>query len=59
MINWIKVVSAEVEQIPSTYSTLEDEEAIKKMNLLLENLEDNDDVQNVYHNSEMPESDDG
>ncbi len=52
------VVSAEVEQIPSTYSTLEDEDAIKKMNLLLENLEDNDDVQNVYHNWEMPESDD-
>ncbi len=53
-----KVVSADVEQIPSTYSTLEDEDAIKKMNLLLENLEDNDDVQNVYHNWEMPESDD-
>lgn len=52
-----KVVSADVEQIPSTYSTLEDEDAIKKMNLLLENLEDNDDVQNVYHNWEMPDSD--
>ncbi len=52
------VVSAEVEQIPSTYTKLEDEDAIKKMNLLLENLEDNDDVQNVYHNWEMPESDD-
>ena len=52
------VVSAEVEQIPATYTKLEDEEAIKKMNLLLENLEDNDDVQNVYHNWDMPESDD-
>ena len=51
------VVSAEVEQIPATYTTLEDEDAIKKMNLLLENLEDNDDVQNVYHNWEMPEED--
>jgi len=28
------------------------------MNLLLEHLEDNDDVQNVYHNWDMPESDD-
>jgi len=25
------------------------------MNLLLENLEENDDVQNVYHNWDMPE----
>ena len=49
------VISAEIEQIPSTYSTLEDEDAIKKMNLLLEHLEDNDDVQNVYHNWEMTE----
>ena len=49
------VISAEVEQIPSTYATLTDEDHIKKMNLLLEHLEDNDDVQNVYHNWEMPE----
>ncbi|MBE6854547.1 MAG: YebC/PmpR family DNA-binding transcriptional regulator [Ruminococcus sp.] len=49
------VLSAEVEQIPSTYTTLTDEDHIKKMNLLLEHLEDNDDVQNVYHNWEMPE----
>ena len=50
-----KVVSAEVMQIPSTYTKLEDEEAIRKMNLLLDALEDNDDVQNVYHNWDMPE----
>ena len=50
-----KVVSAEAEKVPSNYTKLEDEEAIKKMNLLLEMLEDNDDVQNVYHNWEMPE----
>lgn len=49
------VLSAEVEQIPSTYTTLTDEDHIKKMNLLLEHLEENDDVQNVYHNWEMPE----
>ena len=52
------VVSAEVEQVPATYSTLEDEDAIKKMNLLLENLEDNDDVQNIWHNWDMPEDED-
>ena len=50
-----KLLSAEIEQIPSTYTALNDEELIKKMNLLLEHLEDNDDVQNVYHNWEMPE----
>lgn len=49
------VLSAEIEQIPATYTTLTDEEHIKKMNLLLEHLEDNDDVQNVYHNWEMPD----
>ena len=50
-----KVISAEAMQIPSTYTTLTDEDAIRKMNLLLENLEENDDVQNVYHNWDMPE----
>ncbi len=50
------VLSAEVMQIPSTYTMLEDEESIKKMNLLLEHLEENDDVQNVYHNWNMPEA---
>lgn len=44
-------------QIPSTYTSLDDEEAIKKMNLLLENLEEDDDVQNVYHNWSMPDED--
>lgn len=53
-----KVLSAEIEQIPATYTTLTDEEAIRKMNLLLDALEDNDDVQNVYHNWEMPEDND-
>ena len=52
-----KLISADVEMIPATYTTLTDEDAIKKMNLLLEHLEDNDDVQNVYHNWEMPEED--
>ena len=46
------VVSAEAEKVPSNYTKLEDEEDIRKMNLLLDTLEDNDDVQNVYHNWE-------
>lgn len=50
-----KIISAEAEEVPATYTTLEDEDDIRKMNLLLEHLEDNDDVQNVYHNWDMPE----
>ena len=52
------VLSAEVEKIPATYTTLTDEDAIRKMGLLLEHLEDNDDVQNVYHNWDIPEEED-
>ncbi|MDR2532039.1 MAG: YebC/PmpR family DNA-binding transcriptional regulator [Oscillospiraceae bacterium] len=47
------VLSAEAEQLPSTYTKLTDEEHIKKMTNLLEVLEDNDDVQNVWHNWDM------
>ena len=49
------IISAEVEQVPSTYVNLEDPEQIRKMNLLLEHLEDNDDIQNVFHNWDRPE----
>lgn len=49
------VVSAEAAQVPSTYTQLTDEESIRKMNLLLSALEENDDVQQVYHNWEMSE----
>lgn len=45
-----EIVSAEPDKVPSSYITLEDEEDIKKMTLLLEKLEEHDDVQNVYHN---------
>lgn len=44
--------SAEIEKIPQTNVKLTDEHDILMMEKLLENLEDNDDVQNVYHNWE-------
>ncbi len=50
------VISAEAEQVPSTYTALSDEDQIKKMGLLLEALDDNDDVQNVWHNWDSPDS---
>lgn len=48
-------VSAEVEYIPSTYTKLSSEDDLKNMNRLLDMLDDNDDVQNVYHNWENDE----
>ncbi len=46
------ILSCEEEKIPSTYVELTDEEATVKMQKLLDALEDNDDVQNVWHNWE-------
>jgi YebC/PmpR family DNA-binding regulatory protein len=43
-------VTAEVRMVPQTTIELTDEDDIKNMNKLLEMLDDNDDVQNVYHN---------
>ncbi|MBE6563356.1 MAG: YebC/PmpR family DNA-binding transcriptional regulator [Ruminococcaceae bacterium] len=50
-----KIESAELDRIPQTYITLESEDDIKNMNLLIEHLEDNDDVQEIYHNWENSE----
>ena len=48
-------VSAEIEQVPDVYNQIDDPEAAKKMDKLLEMLEDNDDVQNVWHNWDRPD----
>ena len=49
------VVSAEDAMVPSTYTTLTDPDQIRFMNLLLDTLDDDDDVQEVFHNWDMPE----
>lgn len=46
----IKMISAEVTMIPQNYVSLTDEEDIKKMNRILDLLDEDDDVQAVYHN---------
>ena len=46
------IASAEKDKIPSNYVTLDNEDDIKFMSLLIEKLEDDDDVMNVYHNWE-------
>jgi YebC/PmpR family DNA-binding regulatory protein len=50
-----KILSADSTMIPSTYVELTDPDDIKKMGLLLDTLEDNDDVQKVYHNWDSEE----
>ena len=45
-------VSAEVEYVPSTYTTLTNPDDIKNMAKMLEMFDDNDDIQAVWHNWE-------
>lgn len=49
------LASAEVSMIPQTMTELTDEAQITQMQKMLDMLEDNDDVQNVYHNWDMPD----
>ena len=51
----IEMISAEVTMIPQTWVELNDEDDIKKMSRILDLLEDDDDVQAVYHNWDMPD----
>ncbi len=46
----IPMASAEVTMIPQNYIELTNEEDIKKMNRILDMLDEDDDVQSVYHN---------
>ena len=48
----IPMVSAEVTMLPQNYVTLTDETAIKNLQKTLDLLDEDDDVQNVYHNWE-------
>lgn len=51
----IVLQQAEVTMIPQTWVELTSETDIKMMNKILDLLDDDDDVQNVYHNWDMPE----
>lgn len=53
----ITFVSAEVTMIPQTYVELTSEDDLKKMRRILALLDEEDDVQNVYHNWDEPDSD--
>ena len=45
-------VSAQIEMVPQNYQKLESEEHIKLMEKLIDIMEDDDDVQNIWHNWE-------
>ena len=49
------LASAEVSMVPQTMTELTDEKQIQMMQKMLDLLEDNDDVQEVYHNFDGPE----
>ncbi|MCI9564616.1 MAG: YebC/PmpR family DNA-binding transcriptional regulator [Eubacterium sp.] len=46
----VKMAQAEVTMIPQNYVTLTDEESIKRMNIIIDRLDEDEDVQQVYHN---------
>lgn len=50
-----RLLSAQVEMVPQNYITLTDEGDIKNMSKMLEMFDDNEDVQNVWHNWENEE----
>jgi YebC/PmpR family DNA-binding regulatory protein len=47
-----KFLSAQLEMVPQTYIKLQNEDDIKNMQKMLDMFEDNEDVQNVWHNWE-------
>lgn len=51
----ISFLEAEIQLVPQNYTSLSSEDDIARMEKLLEMLDDNDDVQNVYHNWENEE----
>ena len=53
----ITMASAEVSMIPQTYVQLSDEQDLYHIRKLLDLLDDDDDVQEVYHNWDMPDED--
>lgn len=48
-------IKGDIMYIPQTYVKVEDETALKNLEKLIDALEENDDVQEVYHNWDEPE----
>lgn len=56
--NNLEFLEAEIKAIPDTYTAIDEETAVK-FQKMLDQLEDDDDVQNVWHNAEFPEGFEG
>jgi YebC/PmpR family DNA-binding regulatory protein len=50
-------LSAEVQKIPQNTVEVTDPDTIQKIQKMLDLLEESDDVQNVYHNADLPDED--
>lgn len=50
-----KILGADISMIPQNEVSVTDEESIKLILKLIDHLEDNDDVQEIYHNCNLPE----
>ena len=50
-------LSAEVDKIPQNTVAVTDPDTVQKIQKMLDLLEENDDVQNVYHNADLPDDD--
>ena len=50
-------LSAEVQKIPQNTVAVTDPDTVLKIQKMLDLLEENDDVQNVYHNADLPDED--
>ncbi len=50
-------LSADVQKIPQNTVAVTDPDTIEKIQKMLDLLEESDDVQNVYHNADLPEED--
>ena len=55
VVGFVEVDSSELTMVPKTTISLEDEGAAKKTLRLIDALEENDDVQEVYANFDIPE----
>ena len=47
-----KFLSAQIEMVPQNYVSLTNEDDVKKFEKMLDLMEDNDDIQNIWHNWE-------
>lgn len=52
--NGIEFLEADIKMIPDTYTAVDEETAVK-IQKMLDALEEDDDVQDVFHNAEFPE----